>query len=75
MESKVVLDPYEAVVPYSTCESVAWSVVHDTVIPLVVAALVDTPLITGAGGGVVRVVNVESVLDVSWPAEFVLSTR
>ena len=68
----VVLEPYDAVVPYSTCESAGWSVVHEVVMPLVVAALVDTLLITG---GVVSVVNVASALDVSWPTEFLLSTR
>jgi len=56
-----VVTPYAVVVPYSTCESLASSVVQETVAPEAEIADVATPLITGGVVSVgAEVVNVKS---------------
>jgi hypothetical protein len=49
--STALLDPYEVVVPYSTCESEGWSVVHAIVALAGVTGCAFTPLIAGATAG------------------------
>ena len=61
---KVALDPYEVVVPYSTCESEASLVVQLMVAPVDVMFVDETALMTGgvvsAGVGVVKVKSLET---------------
>jgi len=72
----VVVDPYDVLVPYSTCVSDASSVVHDTVPPLLVSPDDPTPEIVGAVvSGAAAVVNVKSADVVKLPAASRLSTR
>jgi hypothetical protein len=65
-------EPYETVVPYSTCEVDAWSVVQVIVAVLDVMPVALTALITGAGAAVVANVKFPDVTSV--PPELVDST-
>jgi len=66
-EFKLDVDPYPVVVPYSTCELEAWSVVQVIVADVAVTPLEATALITG------RAADVENVkfAEVAVPAESV----
>ena len=58
-------DPYAVVVPYSTWELEAWSVVHVMVADVVVTPPEATPLITG----IVAAVEKVKLADVAGPPE------
>jgi hypothetical protein len=51
VESSVVLEPYEVVVPYWTCELAGLFVVHEIVAPALLIPPDVTPLIVVGGGG------------------------
>jgi hypothetical protein len=66
---KVVLDPYDVDVPYSTCVSLASFVVQVTVAPLEEMFELETALIKGAAvSGGALVVNVKSPEVARFPA-------
>jgi hypothetical protein len=72
----VLDDPYDVLVPYSTCVSDASSVVHDTVAPLLVRPDDPTPeIVGGVVSGAAAVMNVKSADVVKLPAASRLSTR
>jgi hypothetical protein len=63
-----VFDPYEVVVPYSTCVSLASLVVNVIVAPLDEIPELATALITGAVVSVIAVVKVKSPEVARFPA-------
>ena len=64
-------DPYDAVVPYSTCVVAAWLVVHVMVAEVDVMALTVTEVIVGAAAGAVpEVVKVKFADVAKAPAAF-----
>jgi hypothetical protein len=67
--------PYAVVVPHSTVESAAWSVLQ-----MIVASVGSFPdtliaLITGGGGGAAGVTKLLSALTAPWPVALTLLTR